>query len=181
MSRLTRLSVDELSADQLEVHRAITSGRRGSVLQGSDGALEGPFNAFLYVPQIGRALSDLGEAIRFETTLSDKRRELAILTVAVVRRSGFEWYVHAPLALESGLTESDLDLLLDERWDSLDPDESTVAHLCVTFARGERVSDVVFTSAVEAFGITAVLELVFLVGYYTTLASVMDVVDVGSP
>nr|BFE70573.1 hypothetical protein GCM10020092_038740 [Actinoplanes digitatis] len=63
-------------------------------LVGADGGLEGPFNAFLLQPRLGLALQALGAAVRYETGLADRAREIAILVVSAASDSAFERYAH---------------------------------------------------------------------------------------
>src|SRR5262245_36540217 len=96
-ARLRKLAPATLDDAQRSVYEAIAGGRRAQGPQrfrlvDADGGLEGPFNAFLLQPRLGHALQALGAAVRYETSLSDRARELAILVVAVEHDSAFEWY-----------------------------------------------------------------------------------------
>ena len=98
--RLAKLAPASLDAEQRQVYDAIAGGRRASgptlfTLVDDDGALEGPFNGFLLQPRVGRALEALGSAVRFETTFSDRTREIA-------RRVGVPVFIHQHLLPELG-------------------------------------------------------------------------------
>ena len=111
---------DELTDEQRAVQHAITSGPRASgapafSLTDDEGRLHGPFNAMLLAPQVGLAMQELGGALRYRTSLTDREREIAILQVAVARRSEFEWYAHERVGVRAGLTDDELaDLLRGE-------------------------------------------------------------------
>ncbi|MGH8829359.1 MAG: carboxymuconolactone decarboxylase family protein, partial [Jiangellaceae bacterium] len=99
-----------MRSDQLELYHDIVGGKRASgpqhfALTRDDGGLNGPFNAFLLVPSVGRALQSVGSALRFDGTLSDRIRELAILQVAAHWDSMFERAAHENVGRSVGLTE----------------------------------------------------------------------------
>src|SRR5581483_3243700 len=101
--RIPKLAPSDLDAGQRALYDAIAGGRRAQGpqrfrLTDADGRLEGPFNAFLLQPRLGSALQALGAAVRYETGLDDRCREIAILVVAAHWRCAFEWYAHEPAA-----------------------------------------------------------------------------------
>jgi len=67
------------------------------------GELRGPFNAYLYSPVIGEAAQRLGEAVRFESSIPPKLRELAILTVAAKWKAQYEWWAHESIGRQQGM------------------------------------------------------------------------------
>ena len=184
--RLPMLTPDELDEDQQAVHRQIAGGRRAEgpqlfALTDDDGALHGPFNALLHAPEVGGALGRLGEAIRYRSSLSDRVREIAILTVAAHHRSDFEWYAHARVGAHVGLTEDEIQRI--RRLGPLEgPPEETLAYdLCRAALADRAISDDLHDGAVGQLGRTAVVELVMLVGYYQALALLLSVFGVPSP
>lgn len=50
-----------------------------------------------------------GEAPRFDGTLPDRLRELAIRVVARETANQFEWQTHAPLAVKAGVSPAAID------------------------------------------------------------------------
>src|SRR3954451_15798780 len=93
--RLGKLAPSALTGEQRVVYDAVTGGPRAQGPQlfrlvDEEGALEGPFNAFLLQPHVGAPLQALGAALRYQTSLSDRAREIAILVVAVHWESEFE-------------------------------------------------------------------------------------------
>jgi 4-carboxymuconolactone decarboxylase len=174
--RLRRLSPDELDADQRAVYDAVAGGRRAQgpqlfPLVDGDGGLEGPFNAFLLQPKLGFALQALGAAVRYETSLSDRAREIAILVVAVTSDAAFEWRAHAAVGAHVGLTDDVLDALRDGRFEVL-PDETERVVAATTHALAVRgdLDDHEYAAASEALGPAGVFELLTLAGYYLALA-----------
>ena len=63
----------------------------------------GPFNAWMRSPDLGNRLQNVGEYIRFKTSLPARLNEFAILITAREWTSQYEWYAHYPLAMKAGL------------------------------------------------------------------------------
>jgi 4-carboxymuconolactone decarboxylase len=173
--RLSKLFPARLDDDQRAVYDAIAGGRRAQgpqlfPLVDAGGGLEGPFNAFLLQPRLGFAWQALGAAVRYETALSDRAREIAILVTATASDAAFEWRSHEPIGRHAGLTDHELDALRTSRFDVFADDDrlvaATVSALCV---RGD-LDDEEYRRAVGAVGPAGVFELLTIVGYYQALA-----------
>ena len=133
-ARIPKLSPAELDDDQRALYDAIAGGHRAQGpqlfrLTDADGRLEGPFNAFLLQPRLGSALQALGSAVRYETGLDDRCREIAILVVAAHWRSAFEWYAHEAVARAAGLTDAELTAITDGDYGTLTDHEAVVARI----------------------------------------------------
>lgn len=105
MTRLPYLRRDELDLGGQAVWDSIV-GSRGATLVNDQGALTGPFNAFVQAPEVGRHLTALGHVLRFETSIERKLSELAIITVGARWKAEFEWWVHACMAREHGVPDA---------------------------------------------------------------------------
>lgn len=184
--RLPKLTPESLDADQRRVYDAVAGGPRAAGPQlfrlvDDDGGLEGPFNAFLLQPRLGLALQDVGAAVRYATTMSDRAREVAILVVAAVRDSAFERHAHEAVGLHVGLTPEDLAAVREQRHDDLPEDVRLVAQLTHRLLTTGDLDDTAYDEAVEALGRPRLFELLTLVGYYDTLALQLRVFRVAAP
>ena len=174
--RLPWPTPDELDEQQRAVYDAIAGGPRAAGPQAfrltdEEGRLEGPFNAMLVSPGVGLALQELGSAVRYRTTLSDRSREIAILALAVLRRSDFEWYAHERVGRRAGLTEDELSALLAGGTPAtLSPQEAAVLDTTRRLAADADLDDDAFAGAETHLGRGQLSELVVLVGYYDLLA-----------
>jgi 4-carboxymuconolactone decarboxylase len=180
MSRLEPIPTAELDSEQRALYAAITEGPRAKgpqafALTRDDGTLHGPFNAMLLSPALGGALQELGAAIRYRTGLPARTREIAILTVAAHWDSAFERSAHEAVGAAAGLTDGELAALRAGRVPALDdPQERACAHLARAMVEGD-VDDATWDEHAATAGMTTVLELATLVGYYATLALQMRV------
>ncbi len=185
MTRLPHLLPAELDAEQRSLYDSITGGPRANgpfALTDDAGRLTGPFNAMLLAPAVGAALQGLGAALRYETSLSARVRELAILATAAHWDCEFERYAHEPAALAAGLPEEQLGAVrAGQEPDGLDPAELVAFRFVRDLLRKGDVDDVTYTATVSTIGNRMVVELTALVGYYSTLALQLRVFRVGSP
>ena len=167
-NRLPPIPTDRLTPDQEAAVQELVAGRRGAVI--------GPFIATLRSPELTRRLQRLGEYIRFDAALPEKLREMAILLTAREWTQGFEWEVHAPLAAKAGLSADTIAAIAEARVPpSMDRAESLVHDVFVELHRGHAVSDATYEAAVAELGEQGVVDLIALIGYYTTLAMIMNV------
>ncbi|MEQ4721896.1 carboxymuconolactone decarboxylase family protein [Nonomuraea sp. B19D2] len=163
-----------LTAEQRAVYDEIAGGPRAAGpfrLTGPEGRLEGPFNAMLTAPGVGGPLQRLGAAIRYATDLPARWREIAILEVAVARRSDFEWYAHERVGRNAGLTDEELAALRSGAdAGTFDEGERTVRAACRSLILRRGLDDDLYARAEATLGTGRLYELVVLVGYYDTLA-----------
>ncbi len=170
--RLARLVPAQLDADQATLYDDIVHGPRSKGVQhfaltADDGSLNGPFNAFLLAPGIARSLQSLGTAVRYETALTARERELAILIIAAHWGSTFEQQSHEAVGRAAGLTESELATVSAGGVPTLsDPREQAIANTVFALANGD-LDDEQWAVDLER---STIFELTTLVGYYSTLA-----------
>ncbi len=153
-----------LSAEQAAVFDQIVSSR---------GSLIRPFQVLLHAPKLASSIGDVGQVIRFQGTLSDADRELAILAAGVALGCGFVWDSHLEHAQAAGLGEAMAAL-------QGGPGQLTARQrLLVTFVeqltKTSRVTSEVFGALHDELGTEGVVELSAVVGYYTLLGFVMSV------
>ena len=203
-ARIPKLEPAALDEDQRALYDAIAGGRRAQgpqlfQLADSEGRLEGPFNAFLLQPRLGSALQALGSAVRYDTGLDDRCREIAILIVAAHWESEFEWYAHEAVGRSVGLGDAELAAVRDGRYTELTADrdgrpaagdgrpaalaarEAVVARTVAALAARGDLSDAEYREAVDHLGTPGLFELLTLVGYYATLALQLRVFRVAAP
>ena len=180
--RLKALTPADLTTEQRELYDLINGGPRGPVHVLDDGSLQGPFNAMLHHPTVGRPLQLVGAALRYDGVLTARSRELAILTVARAYDAEFEWYAHAPIAAELGVPESAIEAIRrDERPDLDDEVERAVVDLARAFLDREDVDDGGWERAAALLTPEQLVELTTLVGYYGILATQMHLFRVPLP
>lgn len=169
--RLPPFDTGAATAAQQRVLDAILSGPRGN--------LNGPFLSWIHSPELAQRAQELGAFCRYQTGLSLRLSELAILCTAARWKSQAEWHIHYPIGIEAGLRA---DLLEDIRQGRpprfVDEEESLIWRFADELHATRRVSDGLYQEAVDRFGLQVVVNLVGLLGYYTLVAMTLNVFNV---
>jgi 4-carboxymuconolactone decarboxylase len=125
---------------------------------------------------------EVGEVIRFNTSLPLRLNELAILITARHWSSQYEWSAHLPLALKAGLDPKiAAELALNKRPAGMKADEAAVYDFCTQLHRAKKVSDAACKRAAALFGEKGVMDLIGVSGYYTAVSMTLNVAEVPVP
>jgi 4-carboxymuconolactone decarboxylase len=181
MSRLPYLRRDDLDPDRQAVWDTVV-GSRGDQLLTEQGGLNGPFNAFVHAPDVGRHLTALGRVLRFETSIERRLSEVAIITVGASWKAEFEWWAHAQMARKHGVPDAVVDAI--GRGD--DPpfeaeDERTIYAVARQLTGTGRVDEEAYAAARALLGDAGLVELVSLCGYYTLISFLLNAFAVPLP
>lgn len=176
---------DELNDEQRELYDLIAGGRRASgaqhfALADEDGRLRGPFAAMLLAPPTGAALQQVGVAIRYESSLPDLVRELAILMVAGHWRCDFERHAHEPIAASLGATVDDVAAVAALQIPSGDAVAVVALRLTRSLLVYGDIDDELYQEAMAQIGERGIFEMTALVGYYATLALQLRTFRIGA-
>ena len=174
MSRYREISPAEMNPAQKRVHDQIIAGKRGR--------FGGPFELLIRAPEICGLASQLGEHLRWGTSLPDRLSELAIITTARFWRAQYEWYAHAPLAEKAGVPSAAVEAIRTGGTPLFTAkDEALVHRICSEIFRTQRLSDDSFNQAIATLGETGLVEVIGIIGYYTLIANTLSVFQVGLP
>ena len=172
MARLPDI-LGSLPPDAQKVYDRITAKR---------GKIGGPYVPLMHHHVLAEHVSHLGEYLRFGSTLPGDLRELAILITARHVAQPFEWIMHAPVALKEGLPAEIIEHIRARG------DLSTLPARYVRAARvvqhvlaRESLPQTLQDETEQEVGMTGVVELVVLAGYYQTIAAVLFAFDVPLP
>ena len=146
------------------------------VLAGPRNSLGGPFNVLLRSPEMGDKLQDFGASMRFLTSIPAQLRELAILIAARHWTQQYEWQAHSRAAAQAGLDAAIIEAIAaGRRPESLSPEEAAVYDFGTELLTTHEVSDSTFAAAKNMFGERGVVDLIALMGYYQTVAMLLNV------
>jgi 4-carboxymuconolactone decarboxylase len=174
MTRIANLDPDQMTPAQRTVHDAIASGPRKGV--------RGPLAVWLHRPELAQHAQALGRYCRYETSLPPRLSELAILVLARVWGSEYEWYAHKPIALEAGVSPQIVEAIRTHAAPAFDHKAEAAIYTFVTDLHRDRtVSDAVYAEAVAQVGEAGVIDLVGLAGYYTLISMTINVFQVRPP
>jgi 4-carboxymuconolactone decarboxylase len=179
MSRLPLRTRDELEDDAREVWDSITA-TRGSIVT-DDGALMGPFNAWVTAPTVGGRLAELGAALRFESSVERRLLEVVIITVGARWRAEFEWWAHSRMALHHGVSQETVDAIARGETPAMPDDERIVHAVARQLLDDGHVDGETYDAARDLLGDRGVVEIVTLCGYYTLVSFTLNAFDVALP
>ncbi len=166
--RMPPIPESELSAAQRAAAAEIAAGPRGGLV--------GPFIAALRSPELMARLQRLGEYLRYGNTLGPRLTELAILVTARAWSQPFEWAIHVGEAEARGIASATIAAIAHGRRPArMASDEAIVYDYVRELHATQYVGDATFARAVSAFGEAGVVDLTAVVGYYTTLAMILNV------
>jgi len=177
--RFQLIPLENLTPEQKAMSDAIKSGPRAKLASSGaskPGPLGGPFNVWLRSPGIGSLIQQLGEEIRFRSSLSGKLNELAILVTARNWTSQYEWVAHHKLALEGGLDPRIAEAIAEgRRPEGMDADETLVYEFSQELQETKGVSDDMYTRATTRFGERGVVDLISVNGFYVLVSMCLNV------
>jgi 4-carboxymuconolactone decarboxylase len=145
----------------------------------SRGQVGGPFAVLLNSPEVAGRVAHLGTYLRFENSLPEQLRELAIITTAREWGCALEWGAHVQLAQRLGLAESTIDVVgrrLPD--DGLPEDQRSVVRYARELVNDHRVSTSTFDAARRLLGDRGVTDLTGTIGYYGMLACALNAFEV---
>jgi 4-carboxymuconolactone decarboxylase len=136
----------------------------------------GPFIPLLRSPELMNRLQAVGEYLRFHNSVPQKLVEMAIIMSARQFAQQYEWDSHYPLALKAGLTVDTANAIAaGRRPESLAPDEAVAYNFVAELLQNKSVSDATYASMTAKFGEQGVIDTTGLIGYYSTLAMILNV------
>jgi 4-carboxymuconolactone decarboxylase len=168
MERMPLIPREEMDEAQRAAADELIAGPRKGV--------KGPFIPLMRSPQLLARLQKVGEYLRFESAVPRRLNEFATLVVSRAWTQQFEWCTHVPLALQAGTRAETIDALREGRRPvGMSPEEEVVYDFTTELLTTRGVSDATYRVCVETLGERGLVELVALVGYFTTVSMVLNV------
>jgi 4-carboxymuconolactone decarboxylase len=139
------------------------------------GAVRLPFSAVLNNPELTYRVAHLGSYIRFDSTLPDRVRELAILAAAREVDARFEWAGHVRIAKELGITDEQVEAIAERKAPAgFSDDDALPVTVAQELLAKHELSDVSFDAAKEKYGVAGAIELITTVGYYALMGCLLN-------
>lgn len=174
MARSPELAMDKLTPAQKAVADEIIS-RIGSR------AVRGPFAVLLNAPAVADGAIRTYSAFR-ASKLERRLFELMILVVARHCSANYEWFAHAPRALEEGIPADIIEAIRARRVPNLTRDDDKLVYDLVTeLCATRRLTQASYDRGQAALGVERLVELVVGAGYYTMIAMTINAFDVAPP
>ena len=172
-SRLPHVLRDDLDGEAQARYDRITAG-----LDGVANGLSGPGGLMLHSPVGSRHALALNHYLRGSPVIADDIREVAILSVARQMDCAFEWAAHEPIALKVGVPQDTIDIIkLRGPLDGVSPEHGEVITLGRQVLGDHRVLSDTFSALLRRHDTKTVMDLMLLMGNYTSLAILLIAVD----
>jgi len=168
VERMRPLDAAAMSAAQRAAAAELAAGPRGGV--------KGPFIALLRSPELMDRLQKVGEYLRFRSSLEPRISEFLMLVVSRLWTQQFEWCVHVPLALKAGVRRETVEsLAAGSRPAAMAADEAIAYDFCAELMQTKGVSDATYRGALDQFGERGIVDMLGVLGYFTTVSMVLNV------
>jgi len=177
--RLPFLSPAELSAEQKLLYEKMKAGiaaKYGNfTTQRGDGAILGPWSAWLHDPDLGRSLWEATQGMTRFRHLPEMIRQIVILVVGSKFGAAYEIYAHGAVALSNGMSSHRLaTIVANLRPADLTNEEGVAYDMAHALLEGGVLSPVIWEGALAAFGREGVREIVYLVGHYCFISMTLN-------
>ncbi|GAB3635634.1 carboxymuconolactone decarboxylase family protein [Hymenobacter arcticus] len=186
--RLALLSPDKLDSDQKKLYNQLQdtmvpwAKKSGFQADTYDNRLIGPFNAMLRSPLLSKALLEVTAAEGKETSLSERVRQVVILTVGASWQAAYELYAHAAAGQKAGFDEPTIrELVAGQKPASLSLDEAVAFDFTQRLTKQHQIDTELYERALIAFGEKGVVDMIYLAGHYMTISGLLNTFAVPAP
>jgi 4-carboxymuconolactone decarboxylase len=122
-------------------------------------------------PTLAHAFFTFNGHLLLTTTLSERQRELVVMRVAALRKAGYEWAQHLFAARDAGLDDEEIGRIAygpdAPFWD---PIEQAILRAVDELVEDGGISAATWQTLTAEFDVQQMLDLIFTVGGYDTLA-----------
>ncbi len=163
MPRIPMPTPEAMTQPQLRVYQQAVAGLRGYA--------PAPLIAWLNSPELASHAQRLGEFVRYQTTLSPRLSELAILLTGRYWTAQYEWSAHKPEALKAGLSPHVIEDIAHHRAPEFEnADEKAVYDFVCCLLERRAVTDDIYQHTADTLGTRGMVELVGILGYYALIS-----------
>ena len=164
MVRVPYVNREDMDSDGQQIYDKIRNDRNTAEV-----GLQ--FRALLNSPQAAGHLTSMGAELRFQSSMPENLKELAIILVARQWDSDIEWTGHSILAAKAGVSDTAIETIRTHKASTgLSGDEAVVAKFVKEMVQDKAVSDATYDAAKNLVGERGVVDLTLTVSYYSALA-----------
>jgi 4-carboxymuconolactone decarboxylase len=126
-------------------------------------------------PDLLRRWTVFGNHVLFKSSLSGRHRELLVLRIGWLCRSGYEWGQHVVMGRAAGLTEEEIERIAEgPDADGWDPVERALLRATDELHGDAFVSDATWAALGAHFDDHQLLDVLFTVGQYAMVSMVLN-------
>lgn len=178
-------ALDEAGAhlvDEMETYWVPRAEATPFRCKSSEGQYIGPFNPFLYSPDVSTAFIEFQKAEANASSLSARMREVVILSVGSVWQAEYEIYAHSAAAAKAGFTTEEVaDLAAGRSCATLSAGESLAQAAAIQLTRDRRIDGALYEKARAAISERGLVDLVTLTGCYHLVCALLNAFEIPAP
>ena len=137
-----------------------------------------PLNIFRMLAQAPANLKpfvDYGMSLLFQTEFDARKREIAILRVAHVTRSRYEWHQHVTFARRLGVTDEEMaKISVDGPVHGFDEEGNLLCRVADEISRDVRLSDEALSAILERYGRRKAIELILVCSHFNMVSRILE-------
>lgn len=173
MARLPNLTKDQIKPEDHSYYDAIV---------GSRGGVRGPYGVLLHSPDLAARVAHTGSFVRYDLDIPEALRETVIIATAREIKSQYEFFAHARLARQAGVSEDTIQAIAQGTApQGLSGDEAMLVRYVQELLRDHKISDSTFNAVRDRFGVEKTLEITALVGHYLLVGQILAAFEVDLP
>ena len=165
--RLGRIPAEQMTAEHRRAMETFRTARQVDVF--------GPFLPLLWSPELMNRIRAMGDYLRYTSAFPPRLSEFIILIAARHWTQQYEWTLHYPIAIASGVDRAMADAIADgRRPERMAGDQEILYDFCTELVQNGSVTDPTYARALATFGDKGVVDAIGMMGYYTLLAMVLN-------
>jgi alkylhydroperoxidase family enzyme len=126
-------------------------------------------------PASTKALVDLAQSILFYSSFDPRKREIAVLRVAQITHSTYEWTHHVEVARHYKISDEEIKIIQsEESVVSLDEEGNLLCRVADEISRDVRLSDDALSQILERYGTQEATELILCISYFNFLSRFLE-------
>lgn len=163
-------SRQQMPEDERDVFDLVAEGR---------GYVRGPFALLMHCPPLCVSIFAVSNYLRFESELTPRLRELAVIATAREKDCPYVWAAHAPAARNEGIDAGVVATIRDRGGlDGLPPQEQDIVAYVRQLMSTHRVDQALFDRLRDDHGVTWLVELTALIGHYVLTCALLSAFEV---
>jgi 4-carboxymuconolactone decarboxylase len=151
-----------------------TDEQRELLTRGEPARVLNVFATLIRHPDLYRRWIPFGNHVLFKSTLLARERELAILRVGWLCRSGYEFHQHTRIGKAAGLSDAEIERLQTAQMSGWCERESALLCAVDELHADQFIGDATWQRLSKYYDTRQVMDLVFAVGQYTMVSMALN-------
>lgn len=184
--RLPPISPSDLTPEQRPLYEDMKAGIAAKYssfkTMRDDGAVLGPWSAWLHEPELGTAIWGVTKAMTRFKHLPGSSRQTVILVVGAHFKADYEIYAHSGVAQAAGVSDQQIAMIIaGNRPPDLTAETEAAYDVATALLQGGTLRAPLYQRAIDVFGPSGTQELIYLVGHYCFVSMTLNGFDIPIP